>query len=221
MSLTLKFSTFTAEDEVDLTVPETLCLINTKNVEPIGYWYHLASALAHDIATDAYLGKKDDPNSKKEADEDREYTSAGKNYKFIKLTEDDLETDWYAMLKLESGEGASENEIRSAYRRRCLETHPDKQQDRSDLLFKRVQRAFEILGCPNTRRTYDSSRPFDDTIPEEEDGITEEEFYARFGPVFDRNRKWSIDTKIPRLGNDDTPVKEVNRFYDAWYRFNS
>ena len=222
MSLTLKFPKFAAADEADLTVPETLCLISTKNVEPIGYWYHISAALAHDLATDNYLGTKVDASAtKKGAEVDREYASQSKPKKFMKLTEDDLATDWYDMLKLESGEDANENEIRSAYRKRCLETHPDKQPDHSDYLFKKVQRAFDILGDPSTRRSYDSSRPFDDTIPEDEAGISEEEFYARFGPVFDRNRKWSVDSKIPRLGDDSTPVKEVQRFYDAWYRFNS
>lgn len=224
MALKLNFPVFSAEDNVELAVPASLSLINTRNVEPIGYWYHLAAAVSHDISSGTYFGTKKGTGAKKDDDddEDRDYnrgTADGKA--FVKLSDEDLETDWYALLKLAAGEGATENEIRSAYRRRCLDTHPDKQPDRSDVEFKRVQRAFEILGDPNSRRAYDSSRPFDDTIPDEDLNMDEESFFSVFKPVFDRNRKWSLDTRIPKLGDARTPIKEVNRFYDAWYRFNS
>jgi hypothetical protein len=59
----------------------------------------------------------------------------------------------------------SDEQIKAAYRKRYLDTHPDKQPDGSDVLFKRVQRRFLILGNPVARRSFDSSRPFDDSVP--------------------------------------------------------
>jgi DnaJ family protein C protein 2 len=143
----------------------------------------------------------------------------GDRKKNVKLDEADLEVDWYDLLKLPNGEGASDDEIKAAYRRRCLETHPDKQPDGSDVLFKRVQRAFEILGNPEARRSFDSSRPFDDAIPPE--NVKAENFFKTFGPAFERNKKWSAVPNMPSLGDDDLPVADVKRMYDEWLAFRS
>jgi DnaJ family protein C protein 2 len=35
--------------------------------------------------------------------------------------------------------------------------------------------------------------------------------------VFERNTKWCIDTKVPNLGDDSTPISQVNKFYAFWY----
>lgn len=153
------------------------------------------------------------------AGEGGRYQSSSRKKKFVKLTDDDMLVDWYDVLKLEQQDGASEEQIKAAYRRRCLETHPDKQQNHSDELFKQVQRAFDILGDPDTRQTYDSSRPFDDAIPGEVVEATA--FYSAFGPVFERNKKWSSVPGMPSLGTDKTPHAEVLRFYDRWTGFQS
>ncbi|KAG5506479.1 hypothetical protein JKF63_05982 [Porcisia hertigi] len=148
------------------------------------------------------------------------YQSSSRKKKFVKLTDDDMLTDWYEVLRLEQQEGATDDQIKAAYRRRCLETHPDKQQDHSDELFKKVQRAFDILGDPDARQTYDSSRPFDDTIPGEQ-AVGADTFFTTFGPVFERNKKWSSVPGMPSLGTDKTPHAEVLRFYDRWAGFQS
>lgn len=153
------------------------------------------------------------------ADRGGRYQSSSRKKKFVKLTDDDLLVDWYGVLKLEQQDGATEEQIKAAYRRRCLETHPDKQQNHSDELFKQVQRAFDILGDPDTRQTYDSSRPFDDSIPGEV--VEASAFYTSFGPVFERNKKWSSVPGMPSLGNDKTSYAEVLRFYDRWTGFQS
>ncbi|RNF06344.1 chaperone protein DNAJ [Trypanosoma rangeli] len=140
--------------------------------------------------------------------------------KFVKLTDEDLRVDWYEVLQLSQGERATEEQIRTAYRRCCLETHPDKQKNHSDEAFKRVQRAFDLLGDTETRLAYDSSRPFDDSIPGET-LPAEADFYALFGPVFERNKKWSSESDLPSLGDDSTGLKAVYRFYDRWGRFQS
>ncbi|GET88169.1 Dnaj-like protein [Leishmania tarentolae] len=147
------------------------------------------------------------------------YQSSSRKKKFVKLTDSDMLVDWYEVLKLEQEEGATDDQIKAAYRRRCLETHPDKQQNHSDELFKKVQRAFDILGDPDTRQTYDSSRPFNDAIPGEH--VEEADFFSTFGPVFERNKKWSSVPGMPLLGTDKTPYTEVLRFYDRWTGFQS
>ncbi|ORC88977.1 putative DnaJ chaperone protein [Trypanosoma theileri] len=165
----------------------------------------------------------DDGNDGSYGDENQQQQQQQQNFrrkKFVKLTDEDLQVDWYDVLRLEQGEGATEEQIRAAYRRRCLETHPDKQKDRSDEAFKKVQRAFDILGDAETRLAYDSSRPFDDSIPPETlpSGA---DFYATFGPVFERNKKWSSEPNLPSIGDDNMSLKDVNRFYDRWARFQS
>nr|CCC89345.1 putative chaperone protein DNAj [Trypanosoma congolense IL3000] len=180
--------------------------------------------------------RHEDPGARGVSDGDEDSDSGGAEYgaaggqhqapcgsrrkKFVKLTDEDLSVDWYGVLGLEQSCSATDEVIRTAYRRRCLETHPDKQKDRSDAAFKQVQRAFEILGDPEMRLTYDSSRPFDDTIPGET--LAEgSDFYAVFGPVFERNKKWSVEHNLPSIGTDATSIEEVNRFYDRWKRFQS
>jgi DnaJ family protein C protein 2 len=137
----------------------------------------------------------------------------------VKLDEADLAMDWYEYLKLPNAEGSTDDQIKTAYRKRCLDTHPDKQPDGSDVEFKRVQRAFEILGNPEARRSYDSSRPFDDSVPPE--NVKEENFYTTFAPVFERNKKWSAVPEVPSLGDETTPLTDVKRFYDEWRAFRS
>ncbi|CCW64463.1 unnamed protein product [Phytomonas sp. EM1] len=165
----------------------------------------------------------DDESDDSSSDDDRGAEShqqpASQRKKFTQISEEDLLVNWYDVLKLEQQEGATDEQIRQAYKRCCLETHPDKQKDHSDELFKKVQRAFDILGDPDARRSYDSSRPFDDSIP---DAVVEESmFYRTFGPVFERNKKWSIEKDLPSLGNDTTAYPNVVRFYDRWSTYQS
>ncbi|CCW66399.1 unnamed protein product [Phytomonas sp. Hart1] len=165
----------------------------------------------------------DDESDQSLSDDDRgtegHQKAASQRKKFVQISDEDLLVNWYDVLKLEQQEAAVDEQIRQAYKRCCLETHPDKQKDHSDELFKKVQRAFDILGDPERRRTYDSSRPFDDSIP---DAVVEESiFYRTFRPVFERNKKWSTEKDLPSLGNDATPYSSVVHFYDRWSTFQS
>lgn len=198
-------------------------VIKSSTCEPVGSIFQrrleLQQFLERGLSEGGDTPKKGhkDPNST-EGGSSPTGTREGKNKKTVKLSEEDLEVDWYDLLNLPNAEGSSEEQVRTAYRRRCLETHPDKQADKSDELFKKVQRAFEILGDPDARRAYDSSRPFDDTIPD--DKVSEENFYEFFGPVFERNKKWSIHP-LPSLGDETTTIKNIERFYDSWLHFHS
>lgn len=54
---------------------------------------------------------------------------------------------------------ASHDEIRSAFRKMALKYHPDRNKDPSaETVFKRVNEAYEVLGNPSRRNTYDAER---------------------------------------------------------------
>ena len=67
-----------------------------------------------------------------------------------------VEIDHYAVLGVRRG--ASPDEIRGAYRRAARASHPDLHPADSTAVerFKRVQVAYEVLGDPSRRATYDA-----------------------------------------------------------------
>lgn len=129
---------------------------------------------------------------------------------------------------------ATEEQIRKGYRDAALRFHPDKLaslilsestesgklrlKEEIESTFKSIQLAYEVLIDKNKRRAYDSTDFFDDTIPGECDPSS---FYETYGPVFRRNGKWSINSKVPTLGVETTPIAEVEQFYKFWFSFKS
>lgn len=201
-------------------------------VEKIGANHHKDPySLSHrhnDEDEDEDEEDEDEDNAEGEAQNQgnqQRHQDSSRKKKHVNLLEEDLKEDWYDILKVPQGEGATEAEIRAAYRQRCLETHPDKDPNHSDVLFKKVQRGFDILGDPDIRQTYDSARPFDDSIPEETEvkQITkEDDFFKLFSAVFDRNKKWSTDpASLPSLGTSKTPYAQVVQFYNRWSSYRS
>lgn len=65
--------------------------------------------------------------------------------------------DFYAILGVSSD--ASADEVTRAYRRKALQFHPDRNSapDATDQ-FRDVQEAYETLGDPQRRQTYDENR---------------------------------------------------------------
>ena len=68
---------------------------------------------------------------------------------------DDDETDYYAILQLEEREDASEKAIKSNWRRLSREFHPDLKGESSREIYKKVQRAYEVLSDKRKRKVYD------------------------------------------------------------------
>lgn len=68
--------------------------------------------------------------------------------------------DYYAVLGIEPD--ASPGQVRHAFRREALRTHPDKSlgrgQERDPESFRRVARAYAVLGDPEERQKYDDER---------------------------------------------------------------
>jgi DnaJ family protein C protein 2 len=121
---------------------------------------------------------------------------------------------------------ANEDQIKKAYRKQVLIHHPDKKggevADEDDEMFKSLTRAHDTLSDPRKRREFDSTEPFDDSIPSELVKVeTDEQFFNTYGPVIERNSKWSKIHPVPALGDSNTPYDKVMEFYDFWMSFRS
>ncbi|KAH9110381.1 hypothetical protein AeMF1_014799 [Aphanomyces euteiches] len=128
---------------------------------------------------------------------------------------------------------ATPEQIKKAYHRVLIEHHPDKTlKDENDPNYLAVQKAFNTLMDPQKKRAYDSQCEFDEWIPLGTEKIRQNlpkvdakektyDFYALYGPVFERNARFSEIKPVPLLGDDETPLEEVQEFYNFWYKFDS
>ena len=131
--------------------------------------------------------------------------------------------NYYQVLQLKNGFGASEDEIKKGYHKLLLVHHPDKTgRGETDPVFMIIQDSFNTLSNENRRRAYDSTCDFDDKIPAElQKFATEQKFFDTFADVFVRNARFSETKPVPMLGTNDTPWDEVAAFYDFWFKFDS
>ncbi|CAM9320924.1 unnamed protein product [Ectocarpus sp. 8 AP-2014] len=212
----------TAQKVASLTWSE-----ETIEVETCGrsYWSFLQRARAID---NKQLGNVsaftvDDEVDEEEVSEDVDF-----------LLRDDLtpelvpELTHYEILGFEKyGNGVGDEGLKKAYRKAVLKYHPDKtgvQDGEEDEVFMAVQKAFDTLTDMTKRRAYDSSLEFDDSIPDELEGKEVSgptSFYKVYEPVFERNKRFAVILPAPSLGDDDTPIDEVNNFYEYWVNFES
>ncbi|KAL1320039.1 hypothetical protein AAHE18_14G027500 [Arachis hypogaea] len=208
------------------------CLpIKAVKYEPAGHAFHSAALKLLGVRE-----SNEDPDSKKVVD-DKEPTSLPSDSYSSKSKKKagDKQQDHYALLGLSHLRYlASEDQIRKSYRETALRFHPDKQaalllaeetetakqakKDEIESHFKAIQEAYEVLIDPVKRRIYDSTDEFDDEIPTD---CAPQDFFKVFGPAFMRNGRWSVSQPIPSLGDDNTPLKEVDDFYNFWYSFKS
>ncbi|GAB6019384.1 DnaJ (Hsp40), sub C, member 2 [Chamberlinius hualienensis] len=137
--------------------------------------------------------------------------------------------DHYAVLGLKKFRNAASNDLlKKAYRKKVLLHHPDKRKSRGEKVldadsdyFTCITKAYEILGNPTKRCSYDSVDPeFDDFIPPV-NSHSKENFFEVFPDVFRRNARWSTKSAVPELGVKDSSFEEVNKFYNFWYNFDS
>lgn len=135
--------------------------------------------------------------------------------------------DHYKVLGLEKvRHRASDELIKTAYRRMVLKHHPDKRKAlgeeirTDDDYFTCITMAYETLGVLGKRRAYDSVDPeFDNSIPSGND--LKRDFYKVFSCYFELNSRWSEKPNVPKLGGPMDDREKVERFYSFWYDFKS
>jgi DnaJ family protein C protein 2 len=136
--------------------------------------------------------------------------------------------DLYSILGIEHlTYEAGEGDIKSAYKKLALMYHPDKigesYSDTDKEVWLKIQNAYETLVDPVKRKRYDSSLPFNDSIPGEADiiDISEEAFYDLFDSVFRRNALFAKKKPVPNIGDKTMPIDLVFKFYKYWDNFES
>ena len=135
--------------------------------------------------------------------------------------------DHYAVLGLSSRRyKATDYEIKIAHRKKVLKHHPDKKAGATglaneDSFFKCIAKAHEILSNQEKRRQFDSvdEGVDDDDVPTGKEGP--ERFYELWGPVFEREARFSKVQSVPSLGDASSTKDHVDDFYDFFYNFDS
>ncbi|GLT88660.1 hypothetical protein SLE2022_066760 [Rubroshorea leprosula] len=203
--------------------------------EPAGHAFHCAALklIGYDEEDDTKADEQKVSNDKEQAyvPSSDSYSTKGKK----KSGGEGKQQDHYALLGLAHLRYlATEDQIRKSYRETALKHHPDKlaalllaeeteaakqaKKDEIENHFKSIQEAYEVLIDPLKRRIYDSTDEFDDEIPID---CAPQDFFKVFGPAFMRNGRWSVNQPAPSLGDDNTPMENVDNFYDFWYTFKS
>lgn len=111
------------------------------------------------------------------------------------MSQPEDQQDLYSVLNLPRN--ASQSQIKTAYRKLALKYHPDRQSSSEEKqkcteIFTKIGNAYEVLGDPKRRETYDRYGIVDDhaTHPSQNDAFsTERDFHDPFGGGFFGGRR--------------------------------
>ena len=103
---------------------------------------------------------------------------------------------------------ATQQEILVAYRKRCLETHPDKGGDGRD--FMNVRKGYEILSNPEKRKAYDQwvLKKEKDELERKikEQRVQNEEYSHKNASGNNSTRHYTSDNKVNSEKKDDSSI---------------
>lgn len=197
--------------------------------EPVGRWFDACLKRQRSEKSVSFVEELCEKESGSDED-DKELTDEEKSFMLSLDATEWKKQDHYRVLGVcHLRWKATDEEIKSAYRKKVLKYHPDKKGKHSKKhlppglsehdYFTCITRAYETLATLEGRQAYDSVDPtVDDTIPSYS---PKQDFYKIFLQVFKNNSRWSKEWPVPEMGGPDTPQKEVNEFYSFWYDFKS
>ena len=139
--------------------------------------------------------------------------------KLAKLYHPDKNQDNISLEGINENDKEEEKKIEKEEEKIILTEEQKKQKEINDKWLK-IKEAYEVLLDPEKRKKYDSTIQFDDTIPKEKE-YNEKEFFRTFGPVFLKNSIWSKKKPVPKIGDLETPLEKVKKFYKFWSNFQS
>ncbi|KAK8825725.1 hypothetical protein WA577_000895 [Blastocystis sp. JDR] len=196
--------------DIEFTIPG---LFEETAYETCGRAYFLKVTWEQNAEAAAEEVNEEEENKKS----NEEYEKHAKKISIADMKKD----DYYKVLGLDGLKWmATEEQIRSAYRKLVLKYHPDKltnptPEDRQ--IFLRVQDAYDVLGNPEKRKAYDSA-DVELTVPSIVFG---QDFFDCFAGAFVDWSRFSQIKPVPLLGTIDTPWEEVEAFYRFWRDFKS
>ncbi|KAK8753069.1 hypothetical protein OTU49_002349 [Cherax quadricarinatus] len=216
----------TEESGVLVIIKRRLTPLVQVEVEPVGRWFHgyEARRLRGHLISSA--GESEEESEGEEGPE----VEIEDDIQYLRSLNpaDWKDQDHYAVLGLKKYRyKASDEDIKRAYRMMVLRHHPDKRRGAGEEIrddddyFTCITKAYEILGDPVKRRSWDSiDSEFDDDVPVV-NNYNKTNFFEVFTPVLERNARWSTRKHVPGLGKPDDPKQKVDRFYAFWYDFES
>mmetsp|Transcript_16595 Transcript_16595/g.21771 ORF Transcript_16595/g.21771 Transcript_16595/m.21771 type:complete len:655 (-) Transcript_16595:817-2781(-) len=208
-----------------------------KTCEPAGKAYHeyCKRSLGLEVQEESTKATRDRSQSQEEDAKRRKEWEERHKDDVTAAIEEEPEENLYEVLGLgHIGFNASQKQIKKAYQKMILKHHPDKKKGpkseaekngETDPKWLAIQKAWDVLSNESKRRGYDSTFDFDDFIPTGNEELSPDnddaDFYELYGPVFERNGRFSVKKPVLLLGDHETDIAQVRKFYQFWSRFDS